>query len=146
MILVTPKQEIERKSEWFCGVEFFGSNFEVEWENGVWTKIRVLASGFFTCGYLTLFFTLHLLGSEFFLSGFPNPFVVRSKSSFLLSQWKFFELYVRTCPAMFFCFVVWRSFSFYICSHSKAEKVNFSEWLLPLTNGICARDVISHSL
>ena len=37
-------------------------------------------------------------------------------------------------------------FSFYICSHSKAEKVKFSEWLLPLTNGICARDVISHSL
>ena len=43
-------------------------------------------------------------------------------------------------------FVVWRSFSFYICSHGKAEKVKFSEWLLPLTNGICARDVMSHSL
>ena len=37
-------------------------------------------------------------------------------------------------------------FSFYVCSHSKAEKVKFSESLLPLTNGICARDVIFHSL
>ena len=27
-------------------------------------------------------------------------------SFFLFSQWKFFELYVRTCPAMFFYFVV----------------------------------------
>ena len=34
-------------------------------------------------------------------------------------------------------------FSFYICSRSRVEKVNFSEWLLPLTNGNCARDVIS---
>ena len=23
MILVTPKQEVERKGEWFCGVNFF---------------------------------------------------------------------------------------------------------------------------
>ena len=30
VILVTPKQEIERKSEWFCGVYFFRSNFKVE--------------------------------------------------------------------------------------------------------------------
>ena len=47
------------------------------------------------------------------------------------------------------CFFVSSSdalFLFYICSHSKAEKVKFSELLLPLTNGICARDVISHSL
>ena len=41
-------------------------------------------------------------GSVFFLNGFSNPFIVRSRSSFLFSQWKFFELYVRTCPAMFF--------------------------------------------
>ena len=52
-------------------------------------------------------------------------------------------------PAIFrVCFVSSSDalFSFYICSHSKAEKVKFSELLLPLTNGICARDVISHSL
>ena len=37
-------------------------------------------------------------------------------------------------------------FLFYICSQSKVEKVKISELLLPLTNGICARDVIFHSL
>ena len=30
VILVTPKQEMERKSEWFCGVNVFRSNFKVE--------------------------------------------------------------------------------------------------------------------
>ena len=28
--LVTPKQEVEQKSEWFSGVKFFCSNFKVE--------------------------------------------------------------------------------------------------------------------
>ena len=106
VIFFTPKQEGERKSEWFCGVNFC-SNFKVEWENGVWTKIRFLASGFlFRCGNLTLIFTvLRFFGSDFFLNGFSNPFIVRSGPSFLFSQWKFLELYVRTCPAMFFYFV-----------------------------------------
>ena len=109
MILVTPKQEMERKSEWFCGVNFFRFKFKVEWENSVWTKIRFLASGFlFTCGNLTLIFTLFsfFFWIGFFLNGFSNPFIVRFRSSFLFSQCKFFELYVRTCPAMFFYFVV----------------------------------------
>ena len=30
VILVTPKQEVERKGDWFCGVNFFCSNFKVE--------------------------------------------------------------------------------------------------------------------
>ena len=47
VILVTPKQEVERKSEWFCGLNFFCYKFKVEWENGVWTNIRFLARGFF---------------------------------------------------------------------------------------------------
>ena len=56
-ILVTPKEEVERKSEWFCGVKFIRSNFKVEWENGVWTIIRFLAIVFFfTCSILTLNF------------------------------------------------------------------------------------------
>ena len=59
VILVTPKQEVERKTEWFWGANWFGSNFKVEWENGVWTKIRFLASEFlFTCGNFTLIFTV----------------------------------------------------------------------------------------
>ena len=38
----------------------------------------------------------------FFLNGFSNPFIVRSRCSFLFSQWKFFELFVRTFPAIIF--------------------------------------------
>ena len=148
MILVTPKQEMERKSEWFCGVKFFRSNFKVEWEYGVWTKFRFIGSGFlFTCGNFTLIFTVFsIFWIRFFCKWFFNSFIVSSRSSFLFSQWKFFELYVRTCPMFFFVSSSDALFSFYICSHSKAEKVEFSEWLLPLTNGICARDVISLSL
>ena len=87
--------------------EIFRSNFKVEWEYGVWTKIRFIGSGFlFTCGNFTLIFTVFsIFGSDFFLNGFSNPFIVRSRSSFLFSQWKFFELYVRTCPTIFFYFV-----------------------------------------
>ena len=147
VILVTPKQEVERKSEWFCGVKFFRSKFKVEWENWVWTKIGFLASGFLYAA-ISLWFLLffRFFGSDLILNGFPNPFIVRFRSSFLFSQWKFFELYVRTCPAMFFVSSSEALFSFYICSDSKAEKVKYSEWLLPLTNSVCARDVISHSL
>ena len=126
MILVTPKQEMERKSEWFCGVKFLRSNFKVEWEYGVWKKVRFIDSGFlFTCGNFTLIISVfRFFGSDFFLNGFPNRFIVRSRSSFQFSQWKFFELYVRTCPAMFFYFVVmifvttiWRHSHFlFICS------------------------------
>ena len=80
---------------------FFRSKFKVEWENGVWTKVRFFSRGFlFTYGYFT--FVFDFLDRIFFLNGFPNPSIVRSRSSFLFSQWKFFEMYVRTCPAMFF--------------------------------------------
>ena len=137
MILVTPKQEVERKSEWFCGVNFFRSKFKVDWENGVWAKIRFLASGFF-CSHaaISLRFLLffQFFWSDFFLNGFPNPFILRSRSSFLFSQWKFFELYVRTCPAMFFCFVVWRSFFVLLVHIAKLKKSNFlNDFFLSLT-------------
>ena len=36
MILVTPKQEVERKSEWFCGVKmylYFCSRFRIQCSN-----------------------------------------------------------------------------------------------------------------
>ena len=35
VILGTPKQEVEWKGEWFCGVNFFRSYFKVELEKGV---------------------------------------------------------------------------------------------------------------
>ena len=38
----------------------------------------------------------------FFLNCAPNSLLVRSRTSFLFSQWKFVELYVRTWPAIFF--------------------------------------------
>ena len=38
----------------------------------------------------------------FFRIGFPNSPIVRSRSSFMFSQWQFFEMYVRTCPVMIF--------------------------------------------
>ena len=96
---------MEQKSEWFCGVKIFRSNFSVEWENGVWTKIRFLASGFlFTCGNFTLIFTvfdiLHRSFPRmvflvhwfsvfyffiwFFRNGFPNSLMVRFRYSFCL--------------------------------------------------------------
>ena len=92
------------KKRLVCGVNFYRTNFKVEWENGVWTKIRSRASGFlFTCGNFSLvFIVFSIFGSDFFLNGFSNSLIVRSRSSFLFSQLKFFELYVRTCPAMFF--------------------------------------------
>ena len=49
-----------------------------------------------------LFFFLNVFDLIFFRNGFPNSLIVRSRSSFLFSQRKFFELYVRTCPAMCF--------------------------------------------
>ena len=42
--------------------------------------------------------------SDFFRNGFQYSLLVRSGSSCLFSQWKCFQLYVRTCPAMFFLF------------------------------------------
>ena len=42
--------------------------------------------------------------TDFFRNGFPKSLLARFRSSLLYSQLKFFELYDRTCPAMFFCF------------------------------------------
>ena len=64
---------MERRSEWFCDLIFFCSNFKVEWENGVWTKIRFLGSGFlFTCGNFSYFYCFfRFFVSDFCLNGFP---------------------------------------------------------------------------
>ena len=41
---------------------------------------------------ISLWFLLfcRFFGSDFFLNGFPNPFIVRSRSSFLFFPWSFF--------------------------------------------------------
>ena len=156
MILVTPKQEVKRKSKWFCGVKFFALilerfNFKIRFlASGSFVHIRQVHFDFY-CFFFQ--FSIFSIESDFFLNGFPNPFIVHSRpsilfeiifyfplvvfcshaafwhwfsvfflfldliffrngfshslivcyrSSFLFSQWKFFELYVRICPAMFF--------------------------------------------
>ena len=119
MILVTPKQEVERKSEWFCGVQFFHSKFKVQWENGVWTKIRFLASGFlFTCGNFTLIFTIfsQFFGSVFFLNGFPNRFIVRSWSSFLFELITIQRIWIVLGRCLFFLRSV-HTFSWFLKSN-----------------------------
>ena len=96
VILVTPKQEVERKIEWFCGVKFFHSYFEVEWENSVWTKIRFLDGGFLLiCGNFTLIFTV-FFGWDLFFNGLPNPCMVHSKPSFLFEP-------IFSCSLVVFC-------------------------------------------
>ena len=68
VILVTLKQEVEQKSEWFCGVNFC-SNFEVEWESGVWKETLFLASCFLLpCGISTLIFYLFNCSQKKFLA------------------------------------------------------------------------------
>ena len=77
----------------------FHSYFKSEWENGVWIKIRFLASVFlFTCGNFALNFTVFLF--IFFLNGFPNLFIVHSRPSFLFQSF-FFSL-VALCSHVAF--------------------------------------------
>ena len=79
VILVTPKQEMERKSECFFGVNFFRSNFKVEWENGVWTKIRFLVVVFCSHAAISLWF---LVFSIFWIGFFSKWFSQSIRSSF----------------------------------------------------------------
>ena len=62
-----PKQVMEWKCEWFCGVKFFRI-FKVEWEYGVWTKIRFIGSGFFVhmLQFHFDFYIFPIFGSDFF--------------------------------------------------------------------------------
>ena len=54
------------------------------------------SSGFlFTCGNFTLLFTVYsIFELDFFLSGFPNPFIVHSGLSFLLESNLLFSLLI----------------------------------------------------
>ena len=59
VILVTPKQEVERKSEWFCGVNFFALNLKQSEKKVLEQKFAFsLVVFLFTCGNLTLSFTV----------------------------------------------------------------------------------------
>ena len=105
---------------------FFAQKEKTVSEQKIYFSLVVFCSHAATSLWFLLFFLF--FGSDFFLNGFRNPFMVHSRSSFLFepnfdfslvlfcshaafwhwffvwlfSQWKFFELYVRTCPAMRF--------------------------------------------
>ena len=71
----------------------FNSNFKVQWENGVWTKICFLA-----CGFLFTWISLRFLLIS-------NPFIVHSRASFLLEPKFHFSLVVFCSHAVFLHFV-----------------------------------------
>ena len=121
---------MERKSEWFCGGNFFYSNFKVEWENGVWTKVRYLASGLlFTRGKFTLIFTVfRFFWIGFFLNGFPNSLIVRSRSSFLFCQWKFMNC---TSGLVLLCFFIEDLNFFYLFLENKDYEDTLFEYMFP---------------
>ena len=73
---------------------FFGFNPDVQQACQRWP---------FSGNLLAMFcFFKKILICFFLRIGFPSSFIFRSRSNFLFSQWKSFELYVRTCPSIFF--------------------------------------------
>ena len=107
-MILKPKQEVEWKRKWFCGVKLIHFNFKVKWENAVWAEICFLPWERIAATLIQLLMKIwktfcwqgmnekwknksNFLAAKFFLQG----------TSFLFSQWKFFELYFRTCPAVF---------------------------------------------
>ena len=74
----------------------------------------------------------------FYLSFLELVFSIHSKSgsrsSFLFNQWEFFELYARTCPAMFFVSSSDALFRFTSVHTAKLKRSNFlSDFFLSLT-------------
>ena len=94
MVLVSPKWEMEQKSKWFCGVEFYRSNFKVGFEQKLWFWLVV-----FLCSdapirlWLLLFFIFYGIWN---LNSFPSPFIVKSMSEFQLNGiWNWFSKCTR---------------------------------------------------
>ena len=109
VILITPKQEVERKSERFSGVKLFRSIVKVEWENGVWTKICSL-----------VVFCSHSIFWIRFFNGFCYPFLVQSRPSFFVWTTNFhFSLvvFLFTCGVLklIFLFIIFWSVFFRNC-------------------------------
>ena len=98
-------------------------------KNAFEQKIRSLASGFlFICCILALMFCfLFDFSSDFFLDGFPNPFIVHSRSSFCLVNESSFISSSRLRYHV-------TTISDLLCFHS------FMQFELN-----CVREVISHS-
>ena len=95
------------KSEWFCCVKFFRSSFEAEWENGAWTNVRFLASGFlFTCGNITWIFTVYPIFYLIFFIWFCQFTRSPSRSSFFVKSMKIHWILRQDLSCYVFCFVV----------------------------------------
>ena len=97
VILVTPKQEVQRKSERYCGVKFLHSYFK--------SRVRKLFHFYFY-----RFFDFWI---GFFLNGFRNPFIVHF---FLFGAKFYFSLVVFSWHVAFwhwFCFLKFFSVCFF---------------------------------
>ena len=84
VILVTPKQEVERKSEWFCGVIFFALDLKQS-EKTVFERKFAFSLVFCSHAAISIWFLLffQFFGSDCYLNGFLNPFIVHFGPSFL---------------------------------------------------------------
>ena len=114
VVLVTPKQEVEQKTECFCSMTLFRSDFKVEWENSVWTKISFLFGGFFVhmrqfvfCFHCFFFDLLTRFFCERFCQSIHSPF------------WFFIKLIkiIRIVGQDFSCYVfrTRRGFMIFLC-------------------------------
>ena len=94
--LIKIKQiSLQWKDEFFWSV-FFTVFFET-------ADLRIYCGYFLAICQLCYWFCFFLVSSEFLGMVFPiHSLTVVLGLVFLFSQWKFFELYVRTCPAMYF--------------------------------------------
>ena len=115
--------------------DLFHSNFKVERENVVWTKLLFLAIDIlFTCGDLTLNFLFLKNFLIWFFSGnaFPNSFIVRSRSSFCLVIEHSLNC-LRPYPAMLFC----RKAFWYMWCHNHLKSV-FSSFIHAISTEVRA--------
>ena len=99
--MVTPKQEVEQKSECgFCDVNFFRPNFKVVRKRCLnknslsrwWFFVHMRQFHF---DFYCFFFIFFWIGC--FLNGFPNLFIVHSRPSFFLLEPNFSFLLVVFC-------------------------------------------------
>ena len=77
VILVTPKQEVEQKTEWFCGVKFIRSNFKVEVRKQCLNKNSLSRSSVVFCSQeaISLWFLLFSIFWIDFFSKWVSQFI-----------------------------------------------------------------------
>ena len=98
--MVKPKQEMKRKGEWFCGVKFLSSEKTVFEQKFAFSLVVFCSHAAISLWFLLFFFSIFLIGF-FFLNGFPNPYIVHSRASFLLESNLHFSLVVFFSLAAF---------------------------------------------